>query len=155
MKKYLLLLVLIFNLSFAQEKTAITKDQINVLKTLYNWNDEAFLIINFKQPRENCHYNNYMKFKESKKWLLQNVFNIENIDKNRIIYIYSDEKLAKDVIDNVEFYPDYNNFFTNSFSSKGDCYSLIIINQSGEVAYKLGEYYQEDLINLMNKIKVI
>ncbi|WP_445458327.1 hypothetical protein [Flavobacterium sp. HNIBRBA15423] len=153
MKKYLILLFFVFQMSFAQEKTTITIDKVSVIKKIYNWNEEQFLIINFNQPRKNCHYNNYLNVKESKDWLLKNVYNIESINKNRIIHVYSDRNLAKKVIDNLEFYEDFDNFFTNNFSSKGDCYALIIINQRGEIASKLGEYYREDLINLIEKIK--
>ena len=152
MNKYVILFFLLFQGSFAQE-IKLSDEQLKSLKMAYNWNSEDLLIVNFRQPRNNCNYNNYKNLEISKNWVSKNVFTIKNIDTNRIIYIYSDSKLAKRSIDNTESYNDVNDFFTTNFSANGHCYAIIIVNQDGEMVYKVGEYSKEDVISLIDKIK--
>ncbi|MCB0445677.1 MAG: hypothetical protein R2812_08425 [Gelidibacter sp.] len=159
MKKVFLLLILTIGLlSFSSPKNEIpngklTDAQLEYVKKIYNWNSEELLIVNFKQPERRCHYNNYQHFKESEKWWDAYYSKIE-LTNVRNIFVYSDSKKAKEIIDSKKHFADMDSFFLNNFFSKEKtCDGIVIINKNGDYQKKAGEYTLIDIAQLINKLK--
>lgn len=154
MKKHLLLLVLFFNLSFAQEK-AIPKDQMKSIRYEYNWTEEEdFLIINYRFPQDYCPYENYSELESTYNWLNNKVYSKVDMTKNRNVFIYADKLAAKPILDNETHYDDIGHYFLkNFFDKKGNCIGLLIINKKGAYQSIIGEYSSKDILNLTEALK--
>ena len=154
MKNVYLLLVCFFvtNLTFSQ--IDIPNYQLQALKEVYKWGNEKFLVINFTQPKFNCHYDNYQKLNNKKKWLDDNVYNDIDMNDCRSIYVFSDKEAAKKIIDNNTYFEDHNNYFLNNFFNlKENCYGLLIIRQDGKFSNLVGEYLKEDVKAMLDSLK--
>ena len=133
-------------------KSSLSSEQLNFIKEKYNWNNQEFLIINFRLPKESCHYDNYRNLKNSKKWWTEFYSDVELSD-SRNIFIYSDSVKAKKVIDGKFGFPDYDDFFSNSiFLNDKACYGLIVINQKGDFYKKAGEYQLNEVLSFKQSL---
>ncbi|NJM79876.1 MAG: hypothetical protein HC854_10145 [Flavobacterium sp.] len=153
MKKYILLILLGFQISFSQE-IIIPKDQMNSIKYEYNWKEEAFLIINYRFPKDYCPRENYSDLDRTYNWLHTKVYPNLDTKSYRNIYVYADKLAAKPILDNVTHYDDIGFYFLkNYFDYKGNCIGLLIINKKGEYKYIIGEYSSKDIQNLTEALK--
>lgn len=153
MKKYIILIILSFQLGFAQEKI-IPKDQMNSIRYEYNWKDEKLLIINYRFPQDYCPRENYTNLDRTYKWLMTNVHNNLDTLNSRNIFIYSDKLAAKPILDNITHYDDIGHYFLkNFFDKKNNCIGLLIINKRGQYKYIIGEYSSKDIQNLSDLLK--
>ena len=129
----------------------LTKTQLEFIKDNYPWKDGNFIIINYRQPRKSCHYNNYYKI-TSTTWFddFYSKLKMQNISN---VFIYADSNRAKKVIDSKKYFGDKKKFlFKNFFSKDKSCYGLMIINEKGDYQQKNGEYLQSDIITFVNKL---
>lgn len=125
--------------------------QLKFIKDNYPWKDGEFLIINYRQPKRSCHYNNYYKIASST-WFdnLYSKIKLHNISN---IFIYADSKRAKKIIDFKKHFEDKNHYLLDNFFSKDkSCYGLMIINEQGDYKQKNGEYFQSDIVSFVNKL---
>lgn len=153
MKKHIIILFLVFQFGFSQEKT-IPKDQMNSIRYEYNWKEESFLIINYRFPQDYCPHENYVDLDRTYNWLTTKVY--PNLDKetHRNIYVYADKLAAKSILDNETHYDDIGFYFLkNYFDFKGNCIGLLIINKRGQYKYIIGEYSSKDIQNLTDLLK--
>ena len=69
MKKIIVLFIIslgMMSFKYNKEKNSngkLTEIQLNFVKENYNWNSEDIIIYNFRQPRTNCSYDNYINLK--------------------------------------------------------------------------------------------
>lgn len=154
MKNIIILLIAIFSITTFSQENKIEKEQLDIIKELYNWNNEKYLIVNFTQPRYNCHYDNYQHLDNYKKWLNDNVYKNVDLNNCKSIYVFSDKKAAEKIIDNIIYFEDYNSYFLNNFLNiKENCYGLLIIRQDGIFDKLIGEYLKKDVENMLETLK--
>lgn len=144
--------LLVIQIAIGQEKT-IPKDQLKAIEETYNWEEEQFLIINYRQPKNFCSYNNYENLAESEKWFKNNVFNKLDLSESRTIFIYDDKPNAVKILDYKTHYDDVGHYFLKHFFNiKGFCYGLLVINKKGEYLVELGEYNDKNITSMMNQL---
>jgi len=157
-KTFLLLFLAIGFLSFKELENEgyiekITETELKFVKENYKWNSEEFIIINFRQPKSSCHYDNYKNLKKSSEWWIKYYLEMELINV-RNIFVYSDKEKAKKIIDRKNHFDDMNSLFLNKFFSKDKtCYGILIINKNGDFQKKAGEYTHENIMELINNLK--
>ncbi|PWK19191.1 hypothetical protein LX78_01672 [Xanthomarina spongicola] len=149
----LLLLVICF-LSFnkpeSQTDEKLSETQLQFIIENYHWNSEDLIIVNFKQPRSSCHYDNYKNLKQSSEWWTEYYSKMELVNV-RNIFVYSESKKATEIIDSQNHFSDISNFFLDNFFNKEQsCYGILVINKKGEFQKKNGEYTQEDIVKYIN-----
>ncbi|WP_324027444.1 hypothetical protein QSV08_05900 [Maribacter sp. BPC-D8] len=159
MKKIIILLILSVGfLSFNEDcinlnNEKLTEAQLSFIMESYDWKSERLLIVNFRQPRTSCHYNNYQNLKKSAKWWTEFYSKME-IANIRNIFVYSDNLKANKVIDSENHFDDINNFFLNKvFTKDKTCYGLIVINKKGEFRKKAGEFMQKDIEEFITQLE--
>lgn len=159
MKKTLLLLILCIGfLSFNKSdiKTIegkLTEAQLSFVIKNYNWTSEKILIVNFRQPKSSCHYDNYKNLEKSSKWWAE-FYSKMDLQNLRNIFVYSDNLRAKKIIDSKKHYADINNFFLKQFFSQDKtCYGILVINKNGKYQKKVGEYMQKDIEELIKELE--
>lgn len=152
-KAFLLLFIAIGLLSFKEDnKEKINEVQLEFLKESYNWSSEDLLIVNFRQPRKRCPYDNYKNLKKSSKWWT-NFYSNMDLENTHNIFVYSDSEKAKDVIDSKKHFEDIYSFFLTKFFSKDQtCNGVLVINKNGEFRKIAGEYMQKDIENLIKQL---
>ncbi|MEP2238054.1 MAG: hypothetical protein ABJI22_06810 [Maribacter sp.] len=159
MKRTIILLILSVGfLSFNENhknstNKKLTEVELNFIKENYNWKAEGLLIVNFRQPKSSCHYDNYKNLKNSLKWWSEfySKMDIENI---RNIYVYSEGLKAKKILDSENHFPDTNDFFLNlAFSKDKTCYGVLVVNEKGEFRTKVGEYMNKDIEEFISRLE--
>jgi len=159
MKKILLSIILaVALLSFKKlekngSKEKLTETELKSIKENYNWISKEFLIINFRMPKSSCHYNNYSDLKKSSTWWTSYYAKMKLVNVHNV-FVYSDNKKAKKIIDSKAHFEDVNSFILNNFFSKSEaCYGIVVVNENGEFKKKAGEYTQENILELINSLK--
>lgn len=159
MKKNILIFFIslgIMSFKYNEEKInngKLTEIQLNFVKENYNWNSEDIIIVNFRQPKTNCFYDNYKNINNSVSWW-KSFYSKMNLKNTLNIFVYSDKHAAKNVIDSKAHFEDKNNFFLNIFFfSENECYGLLIINKLGYYQQKNGEYSEYDVTSSIESIK--
>ncbi|WP_033957807.1 hypothetical protein [Psychroserpens jangbogonensis] len=131
----------------------LSEAQLKLVKENYAWSSEEFIIVNFRQPINSCHYDNYSNLKNSLKWWTDFYSKIK-LNNVRNVFVYAEEKRAKKIIDSKSHYSDINSFFLNNFFvNDKTCYGILVIDNDGNYIKKAGEYNQEDVIELIKKIQ--
>ena len=155
MKKIIMLFFISLGImSFKNNKEKIsngnlTEIQLNFIKENYNWNSEDIIIVNFRQPRANCFYDNYKDLNNSVSWW-NSFYSIINLKNTLNIFVYSNKKAALNVIDSKTHFEDKNNFFLNTFFYDGrECYGLLVINKLGYYKQINGEYSENEVTNFI------
>lgn len=138
---------------FSQEQLnqKFSIEELNFIKKSYNWDNEKFIIINYTQPMESCHYNNYQNFNQSKKWWKKFYSNMKLVDVKNI-FVYSDLRRFKKNMDFQSNFHEKDKFFFNKiFNKYKTCFGVLVISNDGNYQYKAGEYLQEDIVELLSK----
>lgn len=129
----------------------LTSSEIQIIKKRFNWDTEKTLVVNFRQPLDYCHYNQYINVKLST-WF-EDYFSEMKLSDSRIVYVYSEAKLARKRIDNKDYFADENNFLFNKFFNKRkSCYAILIIRSNGEYQQKNGEYSPKDILRMIQNM---
>ena len=157
MKKSLILVIIYFasinlNAQDTHHSGKVTEAQLKFFKENYNWNSEKILIINFLQPKFNCHYDAYRNIKVPNSWWL-NFY--KDVDLKNIAnrYVYSDFKAVKRIVDSETYFVDKEQFILKYFFSKEPyCCGILMINQTGNFEQKSSEYSNEEVIEYINRL---
>ena len=111
------------------------------------------MIVNFRQPKSSCGYDNYKNLKKSSEWWTE-FYSEMDLEKIRNIYIYSDSERAKKIIDSKNHFEDINSLFSKKFFSEDKtCYGILVISRQGYFQKKAGEYTQKNVDELISKLK--
>lgn len=130
----------------------LKSEQLSFLKSNYTWGDEDYLFINYVHSRTSCHYDTYSDFKKSQEWW-KSYYEKLNIPSSRVIFVFKDAKKHEKYIDDLVYFEDKDHFLTNTFfPHKGYCYSFLAINKNGIGGLWYGEYRQETVKDILNKI---
>lgn len=157
-KTILLLLISVGLLSFNKsekntDNEKLTEAQLNFIKENYNWKSEEILIVNFKQPRRRCFYNNYQNLEKSSKWW-DDYYSKMELSNVRNIFVFSNKFNARKIIDSKNNFPDIKKLFLKEFfSNDKTCMAVLVINTKGEFRKKSGEYLQKDVEELIHQLK--
>lgn len=158
MNKTLLLFLSFALFSFVQVDKTIAKGNLNqaqldFVKENFNWTSEDILIVNFKQPRNKCHYDAYENLKASTKWWT-NFYSQMDLNNTHNIFVYSDAKKAKNTIDSKNHFADFENFFLTYFFFKNlTCEGIVVIHKDGAFRKKAGEYIQKDIEQFISELR--
>ena len=149
-------LVLIYFLGFqklSSQNKKLSKEQLEFFKENYDWSSEKFFIINYRQPKLSCHYDNYKNmYKSRSEW--KKYYSKITLENTLNIFVYSDKKRAEKIIDSKKHFSDKNYFlYLNFFSKEKTCYAVLIANSKGEYQQKNGEYSQKDIIKMIDQLK--
>jgi hypothetical protein len=158
MKKIIVLFIIslgMMSFKYNKEKNSngkLTEIQLNFVKENYNWNTEDIIIVNFRQPRTNCSYDNYINLNNSVSWW-NSFYSKINLKNTLNIFVYSNKKAALNVIDSKTHFEDKNNFFLNIFfSDVRECYGLLVINKLGYYKKINGEYSENEVTNFIESL---
>jgi hypothetical protein len=128
--------------------------QLRFIKENYNWHTEGVIIINFLQPKSNCHYDAYTNLKVADPWWTE-FYSKLNLDGVANRFVYSDRNAARKIIDDTIYLADTDKFLLNTFFSKKKfCHGVIVINRKGEFQQKSSEYSGEEIrkfLEILNK----
>jgi len=155
MKKILFFIFLFSSISGTSQNLKLTDIQLDSIAKIYNWKSKEFLIINFKHSSDHCFWDNNANNEAGKKWW-ENFYKKLDTSKTQNIYVFSDQKRAKKIIDNKIYFGDTSDFIYKTFFSqqKKDCFGLLVINKNGDYNIAFGEYSiektKEFLKNLSN-----
>jgi len=131
----------------------LNKEQVEVLEGLFGWEKEELIIINYRQPKGYCHYDQYMSI-GSTKWF-DDFYSELNLKDVHNIFVYYESKRSKGVIDGKKHFFDLNKyFFDNFFKKDKSCYGLLIVNKHGNYQQKNGEYSKKEVKNYINKLTI-
>src|SRR5690606_960411 len=131
----------------------LTQNEVKYIEENYNWNDEEFLLVNFRMPSGRCHYDNYENLEVSMEWWKKFYSNIklENVAKR---FVFSDSVRAHSILDSKTKIADKRNFLLNKFFKEVKaCHGVLIADKSGNVGYMFGECTEQDIESLFKKIK--
>ena len=146
--------LLCIQIAIGQENT-IPKDQLKAIQETYNWGEEQFLIINYRQPKNFCSYNNYENLAESENWFKNNVFNKLDLSECRTIFIYDDKINAGNFLDFTTHYDDVGHYFLQKFfNQKGFCYGLLVISKNGTYLKEMGEYNHKNIASMIDQLSL-
>lgn len=152
------ILICLFTISLNAQTTTfrsgqLDANQIQILRENYSWNIENKLIIlNFIQPKKNCHYNNYENLNQPSSWWKEFYSKIDTTSAENK-FVYSDSIAAKKVIDGKSHFSDPNNFLLNNFfQNMPFCYGVIIINTQGFYKLKGSEYSSSEVSKFLQDL---
>lgn len=140
------------NLSTNFEIKIIPKDQLASIKTNYNWKNENYLIINYKNLPSNCTYDIYTDLKSNYINFEQKAFSKLDLNNSYNIFVYADKNLAKNLIDYKIHFDDIGLYFMKNYFDTS-CVGVIVINQKGEYLVKYNEYNTFTISQMLEKLK--
>lgn len=157
MKKIISILFVFFLgilFTYSQEVKKVTKKELIGLKRTYNWSDEKeFFIVNYRQPKNFCNYDNYENLERTKNWFEKNVFSKMDLSKCRTIFVYDDKLAAQSILDNKNHYEDVGHyFFNNYFNLRGFCYGVFVMNSKGEYLFEPGDYNHKNIELMLTQL---
>ncbi|RKS42478.1 hypothetical protein BC962_3292 [Gillisia mitskevichiae] len=136
-----------------QSDYKLDDSELIFIRENYDWNKSDLIIINFREPRDNFWYDSYKNLENSNNWWNKFYSHIDLVN-TRNIFIYSDSKIMKSVIDFEKHYPDDSKFFLNKFFNKNNtCFGLLVINKNGNYLVKNGEYTKTDILTMINRLQ--
>ncbi|MEA1785519.1 hypothetical protein U1E44_05415 [Arenibacter sp. GZD96] len=131
----------------------LNEAQLQFVKQNFNWTTEDLLIVNFKQPRNKCHYDVYQNLKASTPWWTD-FYSQMDLNNAQNIFVYSDSKRTKSRIDSLNHFADFEDFFLTRFFSKDlTCEGVVIIHKNGAFKKKAGEYTQKEIAQFISELK--
>ena len=128
----------------------LEKEEIRFLKNNYKWADGEVLVINFKQPGSECHYDNSNVSRASRKWWKRFYLKV-NRDNYSNIQVISDSHRVEKHIDNEFFFGDKDKFLLeNFFNRRKSCLGVLVINEAGEYLQYNGEYSEKQVAKFID-----
>ena len=156
--KFILIFVFLLTLNLkAQTVTQISgiinEEQLKFIKENYNWNEENIIVINFLQPKRNCHYNAYGHLDVSKKYWA-NFYSKIDLTNVANRYVYSNAKAAKKILDSKIYLDDEKDFLLKNFFSKEPfCHGVLVINNFGFYEMLSREYSENEVTYFIEILK--
>lgn len=122
----------------------MTSEELIFIKGHYNWNGTGLLIINYRQPRSYCHFDNNLK-PSSKKWW-KDYYKKVNTEGCFNIHVTAEGEHSEIKLDNVIYFDDTNDFLLEHFfNRKHSCFAVMVINPSGDYVQYNGHYHEEEV----------
>lgn len=157
--KYLIALLLAFSLNVnAQKKNEksgkLSELQLEIVQKNFNWDaNNKVIILNFLQPKSNCHYDNYSNINKPNLWW-KNFYSKIDLTNVENKFVYSDSLAAKKIIDYKKNFSDKDNFLLNNFFNDTPyCFGIIVINSQGFYKIKGSEYLQDEVKSFLKSLK--
>jgi len=97
----------------------IDKESLSFIKENYLWNNEKILIINFRQPKSYCHFNNSFINNQSLNFQ-KRFYSKINTNDCLIINVLSNKKNIRKKLMQKKHYIDKNKYFLNNFLIEKD-----------------------------------
>lgn len=159
MKRILLLMLLCSSFSGKAQNLSkifkLTDIQLDSIVRMYKWENQDFLILNFHHKSENCFYDNNANIKASIKWK-KNFYKDIETSKILNITVYSDQKKAKEFIDNKKYFGDKKDIiYYTFFPTKEDCCGVMIVNKNGYYQRIFGEYLIEEVTGILKTLNTL
>ncbi|MGB1308711.1 MAG: hypothetical protein ACPG6B_07360 [Oceanihabitans sp.] len=130
----------------------VDANELKFLKENYNWNTWRILIINFKQPLSDCHFNNHKISKKNPYW---NKY-YSKIDAENCLNIHvmaNGEQNFKN-IDNKNIFDDKNDFLESKFfGRKKSCFGVLVINSEGYYIQYNGHYSKKQVSKYIENLR--
>ncbi|MEZ4788161.1 MAG: hypothetical protein R2790_09885 [Flavobacterium haoranii] len=124
-----------------QVKLEIPQNQLATIKETYNWNNEKFLIVNFKGMRHVCNYDIYDDLVNAYNQYEKPAFAKMDLTNCRNVFLYADVQYAKPILDKKTHYEDVGHYFLKHyFNDLTSCTGVMVINQKGQYLLANEEY---------------
>ena len=134
-------------------KYKLEANEIEFLRKNYNWQEEDILIINFRQPRNFCHYDNNKVSKKTIKWW-NDFYSKINIENCLNVFVYSENSRSLKNYNQQNYFLDKEKFiFMNFFNKKRSCDGVLIINKNGDYFQHGGHYSEKQVAKLISVLK--
>lgn len=138
---------------YADFTGSLKAEKIAKLKDYYNWKEEEILIINYRQPLLDCHFNNHKITSDSKKWWTQFYSKIDT-DNSLNISVFADGEKIREKMDNRKFFDDKDDFLLNNFFiRKKSCFGILVVNQQGDYFQYNGHYSEKQVETFIMELK--
>jgi hypothetical protein len=124
--------------------------QMKFMMDYYNWNSKEILIINFIQPRSDCHFDNHTHNLENTKWWKDYYKKIDIKDCSNIFVCAEKHKRDKTL-----YYDKANFLYDNFFNRKESCYGVLVLNKNGDYLQFNGHYSEKQVSKYIENLKSI
>lgn len=119
--------------------------EVQFLKDNYPWPAGNLLLINFRQPRSNCHFDNYVVNNDTRRWY-RNFYNEVDLKSAANIFVFSEGERVTKHLDNKTYFDDKEDFLLNNyFHRKASCFAIMAINDEGEYLQFNGHYSERQV----------
>ena len=129
---------------------SLPQSKLTFLKKYYKWNEGTRLLVRFTTYKRTCHYNQYPigRSKSKVEEVTNPLYKDLPIQDISIAHIFLEKKLSKQfILNRSDYYQDYEDFFSKTLSLKKRkyCYAVVLIDENGNMAGRIGEYTNADL----------
>ncbi|WP_191859264.1 hypothetical protein [Hanstruepera ponticola] len=128
----------------------LNEGQMKFMNNYYNWDSKEILIINFSQPRSDCHFDNHIHKTGYTKWWKDFYEKIDIKDCSNI-FVCSEKHNR----DKTLFYDKANFLYDNFFSRKESCYGVLVLNKNGDYLQFNGHYTEKQVSKFKENLKSI
>ena len=126
---------------------------LSFIRENYPWTPGSVLVINFLQPRSQCHFDNYAgSFKDEKKWW-GGFYEKVNAENYTNIFVYSQGELVKFLDDKVYFDDKDDFLWWNYFGRKKSCFGVLVLNEAGYFHQYNGHYSERQVAAFIEDLK--
>jgi hypothetical protein len=128
----------------------LNEGQMSFIKDNYDWNSKDILIINFTQPRSNCHYDNHKHNKNTVKNYMEYYSDVDLKD-CEVIFVCPEKHNS----DSYLYYDKANFLLNNYFNRKERCFAVMVLNKNGDYLQYNGEYSKKQVSKYIENLKAI
>tara|TARA_B100000809_G_C14914786_1_gene451205 strand:+ start:34 stop:558 length:525 start_codon:yes stop_codon:yes gene_type:complete len=130
----------------------VDNNELIFIKENYNWNTSRILIINFKQPLSDCHFNNH-KISNKNRWWNEFYSKIDTENCMNIHVMANGEQNFKK-IDNKKIFDDKNDFLQSKFfGRRTSCFGVLVINSEGDYIQYNGHYSEKQVSKYIDNLR--
>lgn len=135
-----------------QEKHTLPKEQLAALKKHYNWQKEAYLIVNYKGLANHCSYDIYDNLVAVYTHYEKPALAKLDLTNCRTLFVYADKLLAKPILDEKTHFEDEGHYFLKNFFGLDACNGVMVINAKGEYLFTNQEYSTQTIKQFLNNL---
>ena len=111
------------------------------------------MIINYRQPLSDCHFDNHKITSDSKKWWTE-FYSKVDVDNSLNIDVFSNGEKIRKKMDNRNYFDDKDDFLLNNFfDRKKSCFGIMVLNQQGQYFQFNGHYSEKQVEIFINELK--
>lgn len=152
------LLLSAFNIVAQNKDKPITYDftgklnegEMKFMNDYYNWDSKEILIINFTQPRSDCHFDNHTHKTGNTKWW-KDYYKKINIKNCSNIFVCPEKHKR----DKTLYYDKANFLYDNFFNRKESCFGVLVLNKNGDYLQYNGHYSERQVSKFIENLKSI